>query len=133
MSSILPAEFIGTAKHDAGGCLTIGLPDDPSGQVEVNLNGFGSRKYPGWGGEVDVYVRRDSDDLSVIEVHMVRHSGIVEEEMAEQSRQGEIYPLGPKEYWRGVMVGKYFYGADRHLMTNEDFEEDWYDEEDGVD
>jgi hypothetical protein len=29
------------------------------------------------------------------------------------------------EYWRGRMVGKYTYGADGHLMSNEDCEADW--------
>ena len=32
---------------------------------------------------------------------------------------------GPKEYWRGRMVGKYTYGSDGHQMTDEDFEADW--------
>ena len=48
--------------------------------------------------------------------------------MEYQNEQAKIYPLGPKEYWRGEMVGKATYGVDNHLMTNEEFEEDWAQE-----
>lgn len=77
-----------------------------------------------------VFVRRISNDLSAIEVHLARHDGLAQEELDEQNRQAEAYPLGPKEYWRGEMVGKYRTGADAHLMTDEEFEEDWYGEDD---
>lgn len=39
--------------------------------------------------------------------------------------EAERYVLSPKEYWRSAMVGKYTYGADQHLMTDQEFEEDW--------
>ena len=79
-------------------------------------------------GDIPVYVRRGSIDLRVIEVLIARHDGLAEEELEYQNEQAEIYPLGPKEYWRGEMVGKAIYGVDNHLMTNEEFEEDWADE-----
>jgi len=118
---ILPAEYVGNARHDKAGNLTIGTGD---GAVTVNLSAHGT---PGWWntGDVGVYVRRDSSDLSVIEIHMARHDGVAQEALDEQNRQAEIYPAGPKEYWRGEMVGKFTYGHDSHLMTDADFEEDW--------
>lgn len=50
-----------------------------------------------------------------------------QEELDVENAEAGRYPLGPKEYWRGRMVGKYTYGSDGHLMTNEDFEADWAD------
>jgi hypothetical protein len=47
-----------------------------------------------------------------------------------KNEEAERYPLGPKEYWRGEMVGKYRYGSDSHVMTNEEFEADWEEGED---
>ena len=60
-------------------------------------------------------------------IHMAQHSGLFDEELAYQGEQAENYPLGPKEYWRSEMVGKYTYGLDNHFMTNEEFEEYWCD------
>ena len=76
-------------------------------------------------GDIPVYVRRGSIDLRIIEVLIARHDGLAEEELEYQNEQAEIYPLGPKEYWRGEMVGKATYGVDHHLMTDEEFEADW--------
>ena len=120
-SQILPAEHVGKARHDKDGNLPIGTGD---GTVTINLSRPG---FPGWWntGDVDVYVRRDSDDLSVIEIHMTRHDGPSQEQLDEQNRQAAIYPAGPKEYWRGEMVGKYTYGLDQHAMTDAEFEDDW--------
>lgn len=76
-----------------------------------------------------VYVRRLSgktEGLSVSEIIIsVVGDGYAQEELDAENAEAARYPLGPKEYWRGRMVGKYTYGADRHLMTNEDFEADW--------
>jgi hypothetical protein len=131
MGDILPAEHVGTAKCGADGWLTIGPPDDPGGQVRINLNRASDQNGSGWfrSQDVPVYVRRYSYDLSVAEIHMARHDGIFQEELDEQNRQAEAYALGPKEYWRGEMVGKYTYGTDGHLMTDADFEEHWHDED----
>ena len=124
--TILPAEYVGEAGHDAEGNLTIGIGDKT---VTVNLSrtGIDPDGYPGWWKThtVGVYVRRMSDDLSICEIHMASHDGYAQEVLDEQNRQAQIFPLGPKEYWRGEMVGKDTYGADGHLMTNADFEEDW--------
>ena len=118
---IMPAEFFGEAAHDAGGFLTIG-----EGEHVVRIP-LSKGSMPGWWntGTVSVYVRRYSEDLSVCEIHIARHDGLAQEELDEENRQAEVYPLGPKEYWRSKMVGKYTYGSDQHLMTDEEFEEDW--------
>lgn len=106
--TILPAEFVGTAT------VKDGVLD--AGGVKVPIE---------WAEPVCVYVRRRSDDLSVIEIALADHDGLAEEELREQNEEAERYPLGPKEYWRGVMVGHYTYGADGHTMTDEEFEQDW--------
>ncbi len=76
-----------------------------------------------------VYVRRLSgktEGLSISEIIIsVVGDGYAQEELNAENAEAVRYPLGPKEYWRGRMVGKYTYGADGHLMTNEDFEADW--------
>ena len=125
--TILPAEFVGNAAHGDDGILRIGTPrSDGSGVVEIRLTKGDLQRW--WHTKtVSVYVRRFSDDLSVAEIHMAQHSGLFDEELAHQGEQAENYPLGPKEYWRSEMVGKYTYGADNHLMTNEEFEIDWED------
>ena len=104
---IMPAEHIGEA-NSPGRILDIG-------GVKIDV----------WGESVSVYVRRDSDDLRVIEIHIVRHDGLAQEELDQQNAEAERYPLGPKEYWRSEMVGKYTYGSDGHTMTDEEFEADW--------
>lgn len=129
---ILGAEYVGEARHGEGGTLRIGEPGpDGTGVVEINLSrtGLDPDGYCCWWNThtVGVYVRRASDDLSVIEIHMARHDGLAQEELDRENAEAERYPLGPKEYWRGKMVGKYRYGADSHLMTNDEFEEDWDD------
>lgn len=106
---ILPAEYLGEAECVDG---------------HINVGGV----LVPFRGATGVYVRRVSSDLSVAEIHLARHDGLAQEELDEQNRQAAAYPLGPKEYWRGEMVGKYRFGADQHLMTDEDFEADWFDE-----
>ena len=102
MTTILPAKHIGDAKHDADGNLTIGHGNDT---VTVNLNRHGfpdeSVTRPGWWEDhhVSVYIRRSSDDLTVLEIHMARHDGLAQEELDEQNRQAAIYPGGPEAYW----------------------------------
>jgi hypothetical protein len=54
--------------------------------------------------------------------------GLAQEELDEENREAERYPLGPKAYWRSKMVGKYTYGLDQHLMTDEEFEQEWAEE-----
>ena len=119
--TILPAEWVGKAAHDANGILTIGTGDKV---VKLHLN-KGSK--PGWWNDncVDVYVRRMSTDLSICEILIAQHDGYAQEELDQENEEAERYPLGPKEYWRAKMVGKYTYGLDNHLMTNEEFEQDW--------
>jgi death-on-curing protein len=76
-----------------------------------------------------VYVRRLSgktEGLSISEIIIsVVGDGYAQEEFDAENAEAARYPLGPKEYWRGRTVGKYTYGADGHLMTNEEFEADW--------
>lgn len=76
-----------------------------------------------------VYVRRLSgktEGLSISEIIIsVVGDGYAQEELDAENAEAGRYPLGPKEYWRGRMVGKYTYGTDGHAMTNEDFEADW--------
>lgn len=78
-----------------------------------------------------VYVRRISGKVEGISVAEVVISAVgdryAQEELDEGNAEAQRYPLGPKEYWRAQMVGKYTYGPDRHLMTDEDFETDWAD------
>ncbi len=123
--TILPAEFVGNAAHEDDGILRIGTPrSDGSGVVEIRLTKGELSRW--WNTKtVSVYVRRFSNDLSVAEIHMAQHSGLFDEELAYQNEQAENYPLGPKEYWRSEQVGKYTYGVDNHLMTNEEFEAEW--------
>jgi hypothetical protein len=120
---ILSAEFVGKAAHDKNGMLTIGTGDKI---VKLYLN---KGDTPGWwqDGCVNVYVRRFANDLSICEILIAQHDGYAQEELDYENEQAEIYPLGPKEYWKTKMVGKYKYGLDEHLMTEEEFEKDWED------
>jgi len=130
--TILPAEFVGNASHGDDGILRIGTPcSDGSGVVEIRLT---KGELPRWWKDktVAVYVRRFAHDLSVAEIHMAQHSGLFDEELEYQNEQAEIYPLGPKEYWRAEQVGKWTYGVDNHLMTNEEFEAEWREAEEAA-
>ena len=132
--TILPAEFIGHAAHGDDGILRIGTPrSDGSGVVEIRLT---KGDLPRWWNTktVAVYVRRFAHDLSVAEIQMAQHSGLFDEALEYQNEQAENYALGPKEYWRSEHVGKCTYGKDNHLMTNEEFEEDWceFEEDDSA-
>lgn len=124
---ILPPEFIGEAAHGDDGILRIGTPrSDGSGVVEIRLM---KGENPRWWNTktVPVYVCRWAADLSIAEIQMAQHDGLSDAELKYQNELAEIYPLGPKEYWRSEQVGKYTYGKDNHLMTNEEFEADWDD------
>jgi len=126
---ILSPEYIGEASHDDDGVLRIGtLRSDGTGVVEIRLAKGGN---PGWWSTktVPVYVRRWSDDLSIAEIQIASHDGLSQEELDQQNESAENYPLGPKEYWRSELVGKATFGLDNHLMTNEEFEEDWHEED----
>ncbi len=128
---ILAPEFIGNAAHGDDGILRIGTPrTDGSGVVEIRLS---KGDFPGWWytNTVGVYVCRFSTDLSVAEIHIAQHDGLASAELEFQNEQADIYPLGPKEYWRSEQVGKYTYGVDNHLMTNEEFEDEWCEFEEG--
>ena len=134
VGTILPPEFIGDAAHSDDGILRIGTPQsDGSGVVEIRLTKGGNPRW--WTTKtVPVYVRRWADDLSIAEIQMAQHDGLAEAESDYQNECAEIYPLGPKEYWRSELVGKATSGLDNHFMTNEEFEEDWHDfEEDDSD
>ena len=124
--TVLPAEWVGKAAHDKDGMLTIGTGDKV---VKLYLN---KGTMPRWWKDecVDVYVRRFAHDLSIYEIMIAQHDGYAEEELDQENEEAERYPLGPKEYWRTKQVGKYFYGPDKHLMTNEDFEAEWAERED---
>jgi hypothetical protein len=127
---ILGAEYVGEARHGEGGILRIGEPDpDGTGVVEIPLSseGWKSGGHCCWGNThtVGVYVRRASDDLSVIEIHMARHDALAQEELNRMNDEARRYPLGPKEYWRAARVGKIRYGADQHPMSNDEFEQEW--------
>ena len=127
--TILPPEFVGDAAHEDDGILRIGTPrSDGRRVVEIRLT---KGNLPRWWSTktIPVYVRRFAHDLSVAEIQMAQHDGLADAELEYQNEQAELYPLGPKEYWRSEMVGKYTYGADNHLMTNEEFEAEWEENE----
>lgn len=110
---ILPAEYVGTAEPKDG-FLDIG-------GVQIAWDR----------GNVGVYVRRRSSDLSVIEIAIASHDGLAQEELDVENAEAERYPLGKKEYWRSKMVGKYLTGPDQHPMTDDEFEAEW-DEDDDI-
>jgi hypothetical protein len=119
--TILPAEWVGKAAHDKDGMLTIGTGDKV---VKLYLNKGNMPRW--WQDEcVDVYVRRFADDLSICEILIAQHDGYAQEELDMENEEAERYPLGPKEYWRNKIVGKWTTGEDEHLVTNEEFEADW--------
>jgi hypothetical protein len=124
--TILPAEYAGEAAHDEKGILTIGTGDKV---VKLHLQ---CGQKPGWWntGTVSVWIRRWADDLSIAEIHMAKHDGYAQEELDMENEEAERYPLGPKEYWRNKIVGKWTTGEDGHLVTNEEFEADWLDNQD---
>jgi len=129
---ILPPEFLGDAAHGDDGILRIGTPrSDGSGVVGIRLT---KRNKPGWWhtNTVQVYVCRFADDLSIAEIQMAQHDGLAEAELEFQNELAELYPLGPKEYWRSEQVGKYTYGIDNHFMTNEEFEAEWMEAEESA-
>lgn len=111
--TILPAEFIGVAQAVEDMLDIGGLP--------VRVPWYAD-------GEIAVFVRRSSRDLSIIEIHMARHDGLMQEEMDEQHRQADAHPGGPKEYWRGEMVGT-SHDCGKTAMTNEEFEQWWEEDE----
>lgn len=108
------------------------LPAECVGRAEIvdGVIDIGGLKIPNAHGLEIVYVRRSSADLSIMEIHMAHHDGLADEEMNAQNDEAERYPLGPKEYWRSEMVGKWTTGRDNHPLTNEEFEADWEDDED---
>lgn len=124
--TILPAEYMGEAAHNEQGILNIGTGNNI---VKVLL---GSPGKPGWWntGTVSVWVRRWAHDLSIAEIHMAKHDGYAQEEIDMENEEAERYPLGAKEYWRAKIVGKWTTGEDGHLITNEEFEQDWLDDND---
>jgi hypothetical protein len=108
---IPPAEFFGVA-------------DAPDRRLVL-----GGIEVPVWGERVSVYIRRCSSDLSVAAIEIAAHDGPEQEELELLNLEAERYPLGPKEYWRSKMVGKYTYGPDGYPMTQEDFEEHWSEDQ----
>lgn len=75
--------------------------------------------------EVDIYVRRSIEDLSIVWVGFANSDYLAEEEAMEQHAEANRYPLGPKEYWRPIMVGNYWSSTNGGYMTDEDFEAFW--------
>jgi hypothetical protein len=108
---ILPAEFFGIANA-------------PDRRLAI-----GGLDLPVWSDRVAVYIRRNSSDLSIIEIEIAAHDGPEQEELDLLNFEAERYPLGPKEYCQSKMVGKYTYGADSHPMTEMDFEEQWSEDQ----
>jgi death-on-curing protein len=80
-----------------------------------------------------VYVRRISGKTEGISVAEIIISAVgdayAQEELDAENAEAERHPLGAKEYWRGRLVGKATYGADQHLLTNEEFDADWAESE----
>lgn len=111
---IMPAEHFGDAECKDG-FLEIGGVKVPFDGF-IDHNGKFDRVAP-------VYVRRYSDaHFTVAEIHIVRHDGLAMEAMAQEDREANEFPAGPKEYWRLRMVPR--------DLTNEQFEEMWESEED---
>jgi hypothetical protein len=106
-SVILPAEHVGVATV-------------VDGHLDV-----GGVKIPVPWSTALVYVRRSGRDLSVAEIAIAFHDGLTQEQFSAQTAEAARYPGGPKEYWRGEMVGKFRTGTDRHLLTEAEFEADW--------
>ena len=84
MTFILPAEWIGDASVDDRGYLLIGTPED---HVEIDLNRADGSTTGWWDdGKVEVYVRRSSKDLTVMEVHLCRHDMLAQEALDEANK-----------------------------------------------
>jgi hypothetical protein len=124
IATIHPAEFVGMLPYEDD---TIKIGDlvirhvygyNPAGVYMRRISG--KRRLDG----------KKPHKISVAEIIIsVVGDGLAQEELDAQNAEAEVSPYGPKEYWRSKMVGQYTYGADGHVMTNEDFEEDWYDDE----
>jgi len=110
---IYPAEFVGHLRYDQH---AIQIGD----LVVADVHGYNP---------AGVYVRRISgktDGISVAEIVIsVVGDAYAQEELDAESEEALRYPLGVKEFWRARLVGKATYGADQHVMTNEEFEADW--------
>lgn len=118
---ILPAEYLGEA-HLVDGVLWIGGHSvDWSDALQIQTGSIAE--------VVHVYVRRSAVDLKVLEIVIPFHDGLDDELLTAQNEEAQRYALGPKEYWRSAMVGKYTWGEDSHFMTDDDFEEYWAAEE----
>ena len=82
-----------------------------------------------------VYVRRISgktEGISVAEIIIsMVGDGYAQEELDAENAEAERYPLGAKEFWRARTVGKATYGSDGHVMTDEEFEADWDESQEG--
>lgn len=102
---ILPAEHVGNAEI-VDDTITIGGVTIPLAR--------GSKRQA-----VGVYVRRSSDDLSVMEIHLAFHDGLATEAMGQQNLEAGRFPLGPKAYWRAEMKD----------LDDVAFEEWWSDDE----
>jgi death-on-curing protein len=109
---IYPAEFIGMLPYQ----------DDVISIGEVTV-----RDVHGYN-PAAVYVRRvggKTEGISVAEIIIsVVGDAYAQEELDAENAEAERYPLGSKEYWRGKLVGRAAY-SDGHVMTNEDFEQEW--------
>lgn len=120
-AELLPAEYFGEAQLIDGTLWIGGSSADWSDAVQVHTGSVSE--------VVHVYVRRSSADLKVLEIVIPFHDGLDNELLEAQTEEAERYALGPKEYWRSMMVGKYTWGEDSHDMTDSDFEEYWAVEE----
>jgi hypothetical protein len=118
MIQILPLEHIGQAKT-VDGILNIGGLEIP---YEESIDGT-----------VNVYIRRESNGLSIMEISIAAHDGLAAECMENELMEADRYPGGPKEYYRGSMVGKNTYGIDGHPMTDAEFELEWSENDDDDD
>jgi len=114
---IYPAEYVGDLPYE-GNKIAVG-------EIEIDdVHGYNPAA---------VYVRRISGKVEGISVAEVIISVVgdfyAQEELDAENAEANRYPLGPKEYWRAKIVGRALYGADRHPMTNEEFEAEWNEAE----
>lgn len=125
-----------TAAECAAAKQPVAFPVECVGQVSceddtIEIGGLVIEDFLG-GEPASVWVRKvgdDPDDQSVCEIIVAPYlcdGQYVQEELDAQNAAAAVYPLGPKEYWRGKTVGHWTFGIDGHLMTDAEFEEEYW-------
>jgi len=115
---IYPAEYVGELPYEGNRIVV--------GGIEIgDVHGYNPAA---------IYVRRISGKVEGISVAEIIISMVgdayAQEELDAENAEANRYPLGPKEYWRGKLVGRALYAPDGHAMTNEEFEQEWEEAED---